>query len=67
MLTDIFTSAKRYFSNAVSDADKQKRINLFLGLVTPSAGSENGEELLQSPPKGPDPGLPTKFKFAPHI
>jgi hypothetical protein len=60
VFSDLFTSAKRYFHNALSDAEKQKRINLFLGLVRPSQDSGLPEEI---PPKGPDPSLPTQFKY----
>ena len=67
MITDIFTSAKRYFSNAVSDNDKQKRINLFLGLVVPSEEDIDGQALILPIPKGPDPKSPTKFKYATFI
>lgn len=63
MITDIFTSAKRYFSNAISDSNKQKRINLFLGLVKPSEKYKDDDYLLLPIPKGPSPDLPTTFKL----
>jgi len=62
MLTDIVTSAKRYFSNAISDSSKQKRINLFLGAVLPSDKYKDDDYLLMPIPKGPSPDLPTNFR-----
>ena len=62
MITDMFTSAKRYFNNAISDSNKQKRINLFLGLVTPSDKYKDDDYLLLPIPKGPSTDLPTKFR-----
>eukprot|EP00826_Nyctotherus_ovalis_P056132 TRINITY_DN7524_c0_g2_i1.p1 TRINITY_DN7524_c0_g2~~TRINITY_DN7524_c0_g2_i1.p1 ORF type:complete len:232 (-),score=75.81 TRINITY_DN7524_c0_g2_i1:588-1283(-) len=62
MLTDIFTSAKRYFSNAISDSNKQKRINLFLGAVQPSDKCKDDDYLLMPIAKAPAPNLPTTFR-----
>jgi len=63
MLTDIFTSAKRYINNAMKDSDKQKRINLFLGLATPHGKSENDEDLLLPLPRPPLDSAKNHIKF----